>query len=86
VILWKYVAESFGNQQRKDRALLDILTFLGGQLPADESCVGRLHFQAPLFALVNDTVYFINQKEPTRKRLVVPNHLKRQIMEECHGD
>ena len=80
------VAESFGNQQRKDPALLNIVTFLkDGQLPADESIARKVALQAPLFALINDTLYFVDRKEPTRRRLVVPTHLKSQIMEECHG-
>ena len=83
---------SFSTEQRKDSQLVEIIQFLTQDtLPSDESRARKVALQAPLFAVIQDTLYFLDKPDTTRteaavpRRVAVPKHLQRQIMEECHG-
>ena len=76
------VAETFGAEQQKDDQLCQVIHFLNtGQLPTDETRARKIALQAPLFAIVDGTLMFIDKDQ---KRAVVPSHLQRRIMEESH--
>ena len=50
-------------------------------LPADEK---KAHKMA-LFCIVDDILYFVDQKKDGGQRVVLPKQLQRKVMEECHG-
>ena len=63
---------SFLDTQKQDPQLCEIIEFLKiGSLPADEKRARKIALQAPLFSVVDDTLYYV---EPKRrgKRVVVP--------------
>ena len=83
---------SFSREQRKDSQLVEIIQFLTQDtLPSDESRARKVALQAPLFAVIQDTLYFLDKPDTTRTEaavprcVAVPKHPQRQIMEECHG-
>ena len=79
-------ANSFGEQQREDPALAEMIDYFDkGQLPNDEGHARKIVLQAPLFTFLDGTLFFVDQKDQMRKRVVVPEQLKHRIMEECHG-
>ena len=76
---------SFLHIQKQDPQLCEIIEFLKiGSLPADEKRARKIALQAPLFSVVDDTLYYV---EPKRrgKRVVVPLSLRRKLMEETHA-
>ena len=68
---------SFAEEQQKDPAFLEIFAFLqSDQLPEDESRATKIALQAPLLALSDSTLYYVDPKDPNKgKYLVVPQHL-----------
>ena len=72
---------SFSTEQRKDSQLVEIIQFLTqGMLPSDESRARKVALQAPLFAVIQDTLYFLDKPDTTRteaaipRRVAVPKH------------
>jgi len=41
--------------------------------------------QASMLTLVDDILYYVHPKQENRRRVVVPKHLRKQIMEENHS-
>ena len=77
---------SFSHEQLKDPEILELKDFLSrGIVPTDEHRARKLAAEAPLFAVVDDIVYFLDSKKGSIKRCVVPFHMRETIMEENHG-
>ena len=75
----------FHEEQRKDARVMEIIKFLEqGELPQDEGRARKLALQSSLFALVDNILFFHDQKHNGRRRAVVPCHLQAKIMEESH--
>ena len=68
----------FNEEQRKDPELLMLIE--GGVLPEDSGKAKKIAAQAPNFTLVDSILYFIDPKCPKQKRVVVPIHLREEIM------
>ncbi|KAL5515979.1 hypothetical protein EMCRGX_G001235 [Ephydatia muelleri] len=73
-------------EQRKDPSIQEIIAFLQQNvLPADEKKARKMALQGPLFCIVDDILYFVDQKKDGGRRVVLPKQLQRKVMEECHG-
>lgn len=78
--------DSFSQEQLKDPEILELKDYLSkGIVPTDEQRAHKLVAQAPLFAVVDDVVYFLDSRKGSIKRCVVPSHMRTTIMEENHG-
>jgi len=76
---------SFGQEQKKDHQILQLCNYLEqGILPEDPTLAKKLVAQASLFAIVDDTLYYIDPKHNHRQRAVVPQHLQELILMEAH--
>ena len=54
-------------------------------LPESPTRVHRITAQASLFEVIDQVLYFIDSRQPSGSRIVVPKHFKKQIMEEYHA-
>ena len=78
-------SETIVQEQRKDPELLEIIQFLETEeLPEDEKRARRIALQRSLFAVVNETLYYLDPKQDHRKRVAVPKHLRLQVLDETH--
>ena len=65
--------DEFPTEQQKDSDVQEIIAFLStGKLPDCDQRAKRIAALAPLFALVNGVLYFLNSKGEDRKWCVVP--------------
>ena len=68
----------FGEEQRKDPHLMELIHFLeDGKLPSDEHRARKLALQEPMFEVMDTTLYRLDPKGG-RKQVVVPEQLKRR--------
>ena len=82
--LQEQTPSSFHEEQVKDSQVKEMMEFLTrGALPPDDVRARKIALQASLFTLIDKVLYFVDKSGG--KRIVVPQHLKQQIMEECHG-
>ena len=73
-------------EQRKDQDVSEIIDFLeGGKLPEDIPRARKLALQAPLFTVIDHTLYFIDSKRRNTQRAVVPRHLRHDILKDVHS-
>lgn len=73
----------FIEEQRKDEKVAQIIEFLEkGKLPYEEDRARVIVLQQSLFAIIDQTLYYIDSKKESRRRIVVPAHLKRQLLTE----
>ena len=80
------IASDFHLEQRKDPELETLFACLEhGELPADPKEAQKLTVQALNFAVVDELLCFVDQKAGHRKRVVVPAHLRENILKESHG-
>ena len=54
------------------------------QLPTDETRARKIALQAPMFAMIDGILMFVDSKRKDQKRAVVPSQLQHQVMEENH--
>ncbi len=79
------VTSSFGSEQRKDSNLIATFNFLEEQvLPEDPSKARKIALQAPLFAVVEDVLYHLDPKPSCRRRIVVPKHMTKGLLDKTH--
>ena len=45
----------------------------------------QIAVQAPVFAVIDQTLYYLDDKQPGINRIVVPKHLRMQIMQDYHS-
>ena len=77
---------NFGISQREDPEVKEIIDFLlDNKLPEEEKRKQKVATQAPLFTIVDDILYYVNPKQNNEKRVVVPKHLRDEIMKENHS-
>ena len=73
-------------EQKKDLSLQEIFEYLEQEkLPNDVRRAQKIAAQAPSFVITKDILYLIDSNRGNRKRAVVPQSLKKQIMMEGHG-
>ena len=76
---------SLEEEQRKDPTVLEVIRYVEeGVLPEDKARARKLALQGELYALVNQILYHLDSKRSHEKRVVVPCHLRKRIMEETH--
>ena len=72
--------------QWTDPEFKDLIDFLANNnLPVDPTQANKVVAQAPLFALIDGILYFIDSKKDHCKRCVVPKQMRAQIIEENHS-
>jgi len=73
-------------EQRKDSKLTIIIAYLEkGVLPQEEREAQKIVTLATNFCILDNVLYFIDNKRVGRRRGAVPSHLRSQIMEQYHG-
>ena len=78
--------ETLATEQQKDHRVAEILTYLKtGALPKEEQRACKIAAQANLFGMDNSVLYYIDPKRKSRKRTVVPHHLKERLIKSVHG-
>ena len=79
-------SEDFAAEQRRDPELMELITYLEqGRLPVDDQKARQIILQKPLFAVENGILIFIDPKQDHRRRVVVPSHLRQQLLSEHHA-
>ena len=77
-------ASSFAEEQLKDAHLCVVIEFLEKQvLPEDPTRAKKIALQSPLFTVVDGTLYYIS-KPTLHPRDVIPEHLKRKLLDVTH--
>ena len=77
---------SFAEEQRKDPLIAEVITFLEtGELPQEDKKARRIALQKPLFVLQGGVLFFCNPKRRQHLRVVVPAHLRQQIILDSHS-
>ena len=78
--------DDFGREQGRDPHLEPLMTYLrDGTVPTDETTARKVISQAPQFTIVEDILYILDSKQRGRLRIVVPDHLRHEIMKEYHA-
>ena len=78
--------QSFALEQQKDPEIVEIVAFLEkDELPSDEERARHIALQSSLFALVDGVLFFLDPKQEHRRRVVVPRHLREQLLQETHS-
>lgn len=77
---------SFAQEQRKDGEILAMTQYLEkGILPDSTKDACWLATQAPLFTLIDEILYYLDDKQPGVRHIVVPKHLREHVMQEYHS-
>ena len=77
--------KAFPQEQRRDEALREVIAFLErNELPIDGNRARKIELQSSQFVIVDDVLYFVDNKKDGRRRVVVPKQLRSQILEETH--
>ena len=78
--------DHFGTEQRGDSEIREILKYVeNGKLPEDDVRARRLVLEGTLFTVTDGILYYLDPKHNHRKRTVVPNQLRKQILRETHS-
>ncbi len=76
--------DSLGVHQKNDPDIVEILRFIQeGKLQDKNDTQKKLVLQAPLYTVIEGILYYIDARRNCR-RVVVPKHLRTQIMNENH--
>ncbi len=76
---------SFAEEQQKDYYLCAMYKFLKEQhLPDDPATAKRIALQAPLFVVTDAILYFIDAKPTHHRRIAVPKHLQKGMLDKTH--
>ena len=75
----------FAEEQQKDPYLRAMHKFLEKQqLPDDPATARRIALQAPMFTVSDEVLYFIDPKPVHRRRIAVPKHLRKDLLDKTH--
>ena len=84
-----HVSADFGEEQRKDPDLKLLICYLvDGTQPDDEMIARKVIAQAPQFTVIDNTLYLLDARQKDVKvvlRVVIPEHLKNDILSEYHA-
>ena len=79
------IEDSFAEQQQKDSWIRDMSLYLEhGNLPEDENQGRKIAAQSVHFAILDDILYYVDSKCNNRKRVIVPQQLQQEILQEGH--
>ena len=77
--------EVFAREQLKDTRIAEMLHYLQTEaLPEDEKCARKVCARADLFTVQDGVLYYIDVKQESRRRAIVPSHLRSAVMEQVH--
>ena len=80
------IGTSFEEEQMKDPAVAEVITFLETeQLPREDKRARRIALQKSLFVREKGMLFYADPKQEHRLRVVVPSHLREQILSEHHS-
>ena len=86
LITSEYNSHGFSEEQKKDEEILSMIRFQQEKiLPEDTANARRIAAQAPMFTMIEEILYYLDDKQPDVKRIVVPKHLRVQIMQNYHS-
>ena len=78
--------DDFGQEQRKDPHLRDLMCYLtDGTLPEDATVARTVVAQAPQFTLSEGILYLPDTSQKDSLRVVIPDHLKEGLLKEYHA-
>ena len=81
-----HVSADFGEEQRKDPNLKLLISYLvDGTQPDDEMIARKVIAPAPRFTVIDNTLYLLDARQKDVLRVVVPEHLKNDILSEYHA-
>ena len=73
-------------EQKKDEKILSMIRFQQEKiLPEDTANTRRIAAQSPMFTVIEEILYYLDDKQPGVKQIVVPKHLRVQIMQDYHS-
>ena len=74
------------NEQRKDEELMRILTYLQDKILPEDSkqAMQVVHLAKKGYYIVNGVLYYESSDVPDQRRIVVPQHLRQQVLDENH--
>ena len=76
--------ESFTSEQRKDPCVREIIDFLEREeLPPNPIRARKVAMQGPLLTMVDGALFYLDPKNGPEEA-VVPEHMRRKVMEENH--
>ena len=76
---------SFAKEQEKDAQVREVIQFLiTEELSRDPKRAKRIASQQSLFVILDNVLYYVDPKWDHRLRIVVPKHLREQILGETH--
>ena len=76
----------FSVEQRRDTQLAVMFDFLErGILPENDKLARKIANQAPSYAIESGVLYYLDTKQHSCKRVLVPHHLRERIMEQYHS-
>ena len=76
----------FADEQRKDAEIAEIVRFIEtGDLPQEAKRARRLVLQKSLFTIEDGVLFYVDPKQDHCQRIVVPSHLREQILSEHHS-
>ena len=77
---------NFAEEQRKDGEVAEIIIYLeNGDLPSETKCAQRIVLQKSLFIILDGVLFYLDPKQDHHRRIVVPSHLREQVLTEAHS-
>lgn len=78
--------ETLAEEQWKDSNLRPLIQYLEEhELPDDPTSARKVAAQSTQFVVLSGVLYMVDSKKNSRKRAVVPAHLRTKLMEGVHG-
>ena len=82
----EYIEPPLAEEQCRDNSLRPLIQYLeDSQLPDNPALAQKIAAQSTQFTLLGGIHYFIDQKNNSRKRAVVPVQLRTTLIEGVHG-
>ena len=76
----------FAKEQGRDPDIAETIAFIqNGDLPQDDKRARRIALQKSLFTMEGGILYYVDPRQGHRRRVVVPRHLRLQILTEQHA-
>ena len=78
--------DNFAVEQRKDPEILDIIEYAeNGTVPEDARRARRLVSEGSVFVIVDGIAFYVDPKRENRRRAIVPQQLRKQILANAHS-
>ena len=78
--------DSMGADHQKDAWIGEMITFLERkELPTDDTRARAIAAQSLQFNTVNRVLYFVNNRRVGRACVMIPHHLRQQLLHENHS-